>query len=113
MREKIMKSNRIESKHIVCWLAALVFVSATNWLKITTAEAQTTTDQMTCNQVIASYEQYGRVYVRQRSGKVLPVYNGVPRSHKGRLNCERSRFVTGYGVKSSDKKRCVAMYLCR
>ena len=108
-----MKSNVSESKHIVCWLVAFVFVLAPVSLITTAVEAQTTTDQMTCNQVIASYEKYGRVYVRQRSGQVLPVYIGVPVSQRSRLRCEWDSFVTGYSVKSKDKKRCVAMYLCR
>ncbi len=108
-----MKSEVIEIKHNACQLVVFLFVLASVSLKTTTIEAQTTTDQMTCKQVIASYEKYGRVYVRQRSGQILPVYNGVPGSLRGRLRCDRDSFVTGYGVKSKDKKRCVAMYLCQ
>lgn len=109
-----MKSKMIGSNNnITCWLIAIMFVFAPALLKTISANAQTTTDQMTCKQVIAAYEKNGRVYVRQRTGQVLPVYLGVPVSQRSRLRCEWDMSVTGYSVKSKDKKRCVAMYLCR
>jgi hypothetical protein len=108
-----MKSNVIETNHIICWLVAIMFVFTSASLNTIPANAQTTTDQMSCQQVIATYEKNGRVYVRQRSGQVLPVYNGVPVSQRSRLRCEWDSYATGYSVKSKDKKRCVAMYLCR
>ena len=109
-----MKFRMIESNNnITCWLIAIMLVFASALLITISANAQTTTEQMSCNQVIATYERNGRVYVRQRTGQVLPVYVGVPISQRWRLICEWDELVTGYSVKSKDKRRCVAMYYCR
>ena len=76
------------------------------------AHAQVTTDRMSCSKVVATYERNGRIYIKSRTGQVLPIYGGVPLSRKNQLRCSRGSVPAGYRVKSSDKKRCVAMYKC-
>ena len=92
-------------------LTSVGFAIATTLLATTPVQARTT-DQMTCNQAIATYEKNKRVNVRTRNGQVLPIYGGVPVSQKGRLTCGRGSVRSGYHVKTTDKKRCSVMYTC-
>jgi hypothetical protein len=73
------------------------------------ANAQTVTNNMTCQQAIAAYEKNGRVNIRQRSGTVLPIYNGTPLSQKNKLRCS-SKSPTM--VPTKDKPRCAVAYVC-
>ena len=77
------------------------------------ATAQGVTNDMTCQQAIAEYERNGRVYVRQRSGRVLPIYVGVPLSQKNRLLCDFDQFKMYYTVPTKDKRRCGISWRCQ
>jgi hypothetical protein len=77
------------------------------------ATAQSVTNDMTCQQAIAEYERNGRVYVRQRSGSVLPIYVGVPLSQKNRLLCDFDQFKMYYTVPTKDKRRCGISWRCQ
>ena len=77
------------------------------------ASAQGVTNDMTCQQAIAEYERNGRVYVRQRSGRVLPIYVGVPLSQKNRLLCDFDQFKMYYTVPTKDKRRCAISWICQ
>ena len=77
------------------------------------AQAQVTSDQMTCEQAIATYERDGRIYVRTPRCEVLPIYRPVPVSQKNRLACHgRESSRKSYGVPTLDKRRCVIGYTC-
>jgi len=77
------------------------------------ASAQSVTNDMTCQQAISTYERNGRVYVRQRSGSVLPIYVGVPLSQKNRLYCDFDQFKMYYTVPTKDKRRCGISWRCQ
>lgn len=78
------------------------------------AVAQVTVDQMTCASAVATYERNGRVYVRTRSGVVLPIYNGVPVSQKSRLSCSSAdENAQRYNVRTKDARYCTISYVCR
>ena len=77
------------------------------------ASAQSVTNDMTCQQAISTYERNGRVYVRQRSGAVLPIYVGVPLSQRNRLLCEFDQYIIAYSVPTKDKRRCAISYKCQ
>jgi hypothetical protein len=81
---------------------------------ISPAQAQVTSDQMTCSQAVATYERNGRIYVRTRSGTVLPIYRGVPVSRKSQLNCQRRWSQrTPYNVRTKDARNCTIAYVCQ
>ena len=44
----------------------------------TISHAQQVTNSMTCQQARAVYKQQGRVFVRTRSGTILPRFGGQP-----------------------------------
>jgi len=77
------------------------------------AQAQVTSNQMTCEQAIATYERDRRIYIRTSRGEVLPIYKPVPVSERNRLFCHgRESSRKSYGVPALDKRRCVIRYTC-
>ena len=77
------------------------------------AQAQVTSDQMTCEQAIATYERDRRIYVRSSGGAVLPIYRPVPLSERNQLFCHgRDSSRSSYGVRTLDKRRCTIGYTC-
>lgn len=78
------------------------------------AHALVTADQMTCAMAVASYEKNGRIYVRTRSGTVLPIYDGVPVSQKTSLNCPSAdEDAQRYNVRTKDAHYCTISFVCR
>ncbi len=77
-----------------------------------TAQAQTTSEQMTCQQAVATYERNGRIYIRTRSGTVLPIYRPAPVSQRSRVNCRPRENRTRYNVRTSDKRHCTIGFYC-
>lgn len=76
------------------------------------AQAQTTSEQMTCQQAVATYERNGRIYIRTRSGTVLPIYRPVPVSQRSRVYCRPRENRTRYNVRTSDKRHCTIGFYC-
>lgn len=92
-------------------LLAGVFCIATMGLQ-GAAQAQTTSEQMTCAQAVATYERNGRIYVRTRSGTVIPIYQPAPVSQRSQVFCRPRETRTRYNVRTSDKRHCTIGYYC-
>ncbi len=76
--------------------------------------AQTTSEQMTCQQAVSTYERTGRINVRASGGTVIPVYKPAPVSQKRTVACHTLNTQRRpYNVTTSDKRRCTIGYYCR
>ena len=70
------------------------------------AHAQTTSDQMTCQQAVSTYERTG-------SGTVVPIYRPAPVSQRSSLYCRtREHSRSRYNVRNSDKRDCTIGFYC-
>ena len=76
------------------------------------ATAQVLTNDMYCEDVIAQFEQTGRVYTRSRHGTVLPIYGGVPARFRSRLRCGPFSVPFAKYVISRDRRQCLISYRC-
>ena len=88
----------------VAVLVGVVFPSVSN--------AQTLTNDMYCDDVIALYEQSGRVYTRSRHGTILPIYGGVPARFRSRLRCGPFSVPFAKYVIARDTRQCLISYRC-
>lgn len=94
---------------IVAIILSLTFIGTPS-----VSVAQTTSDQMTCQQAVATYERDGRIYVRTPRGAVIPVYRPLPVSQRSRVVCNTLSQQRGrYNVRTSDKRHCTIGYHCR
>ena len=91
-------------------LAGCVFIAAVGLPYA--VQAQTTAEQMTCEQAVSTYERNGRIYVRTGSGAVLPIYRPVPVSQRSRVYCRPRETRTRYNVRTSDKRHCTIGFYC-
>lgn len=100
-------------------VAALLFAG---FLAVPTiSHAQQVSNDMTCSQAQAHYERNKQILTRTRSGKVLRIYRGVPRSQRHRLFCPDDgdrldlfdEAVFPQMVRTKTTSRCVIAYYCR
>ncbi|MCO5144274.1 MAG: hypothetical protein M9962_14390 [Oligoflexia bacterium] len=69
---------------------------------------------MTCNQAIAFYQKYKRIYVVANYKDLVPIYGMKPISEMRNLVCTgRGQNKWGYRVKTLDQKSCVVAAYCQ
>jgi hypothetical protein len=112
----VLKERDVYKMHIFADISAVCLVLVgTGFAGISEARAQTTSDKMSCSAAVATYERNGRIYVRTRSGTVLPIDRPVPVSQKSRLSGCHGRNVSRspYNVRTTDVRNCTIGYVCQ
>lgn len=108
------------SKHIK-WLLPIAVAAGLFTFTPSNADAQQVSNNMTCAQAQAHYERNRQIHTRTRSGKILRIYRGVPRSQRHKLFCPDDGDRIGLFddavfpqmVRTKDTSRCVISYYCR
>lgn len=75
------------------------------------ASAQAISNDMTCEQAVAHYEEHGRIDTIDE-GQVLPIDEGVPVSQRENLACDEGEVPGPVLLKTSDKNECAVAYTC-
>ena len=75
------------------------------------ASAQAISDNMTCEQAVAHYEQHNRIETIAE-GQVIPIDEGVPVSKREELPCDEGELPGPVFVKTTDKRECAIAYTC-
>lgn len=89
-------------------MVLLVFVTA-----MTPAAAQQFAEQMTCEQLIRSFEVNGVIYKRV-NGKALPVRVGIPIRQARGLSCGPNNYQRRTSsARTLDKARCTYAVYCQ
>lgn len=76
-----------------------------------TAWAEVLSNDMTCAEAVAHYEEHGRIDTNH-DGQVLPIYGGVPVSEREGMWCDEDEAPTETFVKTRDKEQCAISYSC-
>jgi hypothetical protein len=77
------------------------------------AAAQQLAEQMTCEQLIRSFEVNGVIY-KQVNGKVLPVRVGIPIRQSRGLTCGPNNYQRRTSsARTLDKTRCIYAIYCQ
>lgn len=76
-----------------------------------TASAEALSNDMTCEEAVAHYEEHGRIDTTV-DGQVLPIYGGVPVSEREGMWCDEDEAPTETFVKTKDKEQCAISYSC-
>jgi hypothetical protein len=70
-------------------------------------------DHMTCDQAIAYYEKYKKIYVIAHGKDIVPIYGLVPISRAGTVSCGgNGKGLVYYYVNTRDVKRCYIALTC-
>ncbi len=75
------------------------------------ASAQAISNDMTCEEAVAHYEEHGRIDTIDE-GQVLPIDEGVPVSKRDDLPCDQGELPGPVLLKTKDKNECAVAYTC-
>ena len=76
-----------------------------------TAWAEALSNDMTCDEAVAHYEEHGRIDTNV-DGQVLPIYGGVPVSERAGMICDEDDAPSETFVKTKDKEQCPIAFSC-
>jgi hypothetical protein len=100
----------VNIRNLIVVLCCLVFAQP---VFVLTSNAQTTADQMTCEQAVNYFEKNGRISIVAHKKNIIPFYIGIPRRDSAKLRCGKGDGVTYYMIKTIDNNRCVISIFCR
>ena len=75
------------------------------------ASAEAISNDMSCEEAVAHYEEHGRIDTIDE-GQVLPIDEGVPVSKRRDLACDEDELPGPVLLKTKDKAECAVAYTC-
>lgn len=67
---------------------------------------------MTCEQAVAFYAKYKRIYTIANGRDIVPIYGSLPKDQKRNLRCMGRKRPKGRPVRTKDNNFCVVGVYC-